>query len=122
MGASQRRKGHNFEREIARAMRVIFPTARRQVQTSIYDKRKLPDVIAGPYSIECKCCKRVNVPAALRQAVEEATTHTPVVVFKQDREEIYAALPFKAFCSLLEHVYGRHELSSLSDTPELPEE
>lgn len=122
MSASQRRKGHNFEREIAIALRSIFPSARRQIQTSIYDKRKLPDVIAGPYSIECKCCKRVNVPAAIRQANEEATTLIPVVVFKQDREEIYAALSFKHFCSLLEQIHGRAAVSSVPDPQELPQE
>lgn len=122
MGASQRIKGIAFERKIAQALRAIFPSARRQVQTSVFDKRKLPDVIAGPFSIECKCCKRVDVPAAIRQAVEEATTQIPVVVFHQDREGIYAALSFEHFCSLLEQIYGRADVCDVPDTPEVPQE
>ena len=104
-----RQKGHNFERAIANSLREIWPMTRRLVQTSIYDKRKIPDVEAGPFDIECKKGKRINVMAAIRQAKAEARTgRIPVVVLGYDRLGQYAVLDFTEFKQLCVAVYGLH--------------
>lgn len=104
-----RRKGHQFERDTANKLREIWPSARRLVQTSIYDKRKIPDVEAGPFDIECKKGQRINVPAAIRQAKDEARQgKTPVVVLGYDRIGKYAVIEFEEFVHLCTAVYGLH--------------
>lgn len=85
-GAGVRRKGHNYERQIARELRPIFgDSVRRGLQYR--DGADAPDVIAGHYHIECKCGKKPGVRAALHQAIEasEGNGTIPVVFIKDTR-------------------------------------
>ena len=51
-GRAARRKGHDFEREIANKLSTIYPGAARglQYQHGLH----CPDVVGTPYHIECK--------------------------------------------------------------------
>ena len=95
MGASQRRKGHNFERLIAAKIREIGVETRRGNQTWRADPlaekiTKEPDIVCGPplddVWIECKCGARPNVWTAMGQAVSDAPPgQTPIVIAHRDR-------------------------------------
>lgn len=87
MGARSRRKGHDFEREIARRLRVIFPTSRRGIQ-SRFGGKEGSDVLVPFFAIECKVGARPNIAAAMEQAIRDAApTLWPTVISKRDREE-----------------------------------
>lgn len=80
MGSYQRRKGHNYEREVARKLRELLPDAdvRRGRQTRRGDDEA--DVEGTPFWIECKVGAAPNVWAALKQA-DAARDHRPVAAF-----------------------------------------
>lgn len=70
-GASRRRKGHDWEREVAALFRSVgYPEARRgwQARSGTDD----PDIVGVPgYWIECRCRDYINIPAALRKALTD---------------------------------------------------
>ena len=49
---NSRRKGHDWERLVARECRLEWPEARRGMQG---DGARVPDVDGTPFWIECKC-------------------------------------------------------------------
>ena len=58
-----------------------------------------------PFAVECKCQNSLNVWAALAQAEMhakmDASNPIPLMVFKRDRSEIYVALKWSDFLTLL---------------------
>jgi hypothetical protein len=86
MSASQRRKGHSWERELAIRLRAVFPDARRGYQYR--DGADAADVLVPCFHIEAKVGARPNLTAALRQAEGDAKLGMwPVAICKQDRED-----------------------------------
>lgn len=55
---------------------------------------------AFPYAIECKNVERINIWEALKQAKSHSDTYTPLLAFTRNREEMWIAIPLKAFLSL----------------------
>jgi len=121
-GAARRRKGHDFERLMARALRALWPGATRgyQRETS-QDKR--PDVDNTPFWIECKRGKRTNIMAALRQAEKDlaasfdAARHMKfpyragAAICKNDRDEATITMRLADFIQYVEDQrddYGRN--------------
>lgn len=100
IGRSSRRKGHTFERWVARQLKAIgFADAHRQPQSQITllkqvnltlpagQKRALTDVVAGPFAIECKHRKVLpKIEDTLHQAEEDSAGSglLPIAVHKQD--------------------------------------
>ena len=66
-GRASRRKGHDWERAVAKRLRAIFGTAVRRGWQS-RDGAEQPDVDGSPWWVECKRSKRPNIEAALVQA------------------------------------------------------
>lgn len=99
MAASSRRKGVKGEREVA----AIWQAAGFEVR----GLEGLGDhvVICGngvTIHSEVKRQERLQLPIWLRQAAAEAPRGTvPVVAFRQNRGEWYAALPLAALAELL---------------------
>jgi Holliday junction resolvase len=99
MAASSRRKGVKGEREVA----AIWQAAGFEVR----GLEGLGDhvVICGngvTIHSETKRQERLQLPIWLRQAADEAPSGTvPVVAFRQNRGEWYAALPLAALAELL---------------------
>jgi hypothetical protein len=98
MAASSRRKGLLGEREVARIW-----------QAAGFDVRNLEAsgdhlvVVANGVTIhsETKRAERLKLPEWLRQAADEAPQGTiPVVCFRQNRGEWYAALRLSALVEL----------------------
>ena len=83
MGASERRKGHDYEREIARRLRGLFPDAKRGWQTRGGSEEEC-DIEGIPFRLEAKHHKSFpSVKAALRQAARKEGDGPCVAVVKQ---------------------------------------
>ena len=52
-------------------------------------------------SFECKNQERLNLWDSLTQAKDNCEERTPILVFKRNRSEVYAAIPFKFLIKLL---------------------
>jgi hypothetical protein len=56
---------------------------------------------AFPYAPECKNQERLNVWDALAQAEANAGDHVPLLVFKRNRSDVYAAMKLDDLMNLL---------------------
>jgi len=68
-GRLSRRKGANYEREVAKAFQSVWPHARRGIGQARAGG-DVPDVQGTPLWIEAKHRKQVSITGAMRQAVE----------------------------------------------------
>jgi len=93
MGALSRRKGAGFEREAAAELRRVWPEAKRGLGQA-RDASEVPDVEGTPFWPECKRGKRVNIRAAIAQALEasKADGRPVLVVSREDGREALATL------------------------------
>lgn len=101
-GASCRRKGHDFEREMARVLGEVFgaENARRGIQYR--SGGEVPDVEVPAFWVECKRCRRTNIRAALRQASEACREKKWLLaICKDDNERAIAAMYLEDFIDLL---------------------
>lgn len=95
-----RRKGHNFERQVAAEFRTIWPEASRGAQSRSGDDA--PDVDNTPWWVECKCGKRPSIPAAVKQAVAATDGRPILVIVKDDRQKPFVLEESKAKkCSVI---------------------
>lgn len=86
MSNYQRRKGHNWEREVAGMLREVFPgeTVRRGLQSR--EGGAVPDVECPILWVECKCGARPNPRAALEQAERGCPRgRIPVAIIKDSQ-------------------------------------
>jgi len=103
MGASQRNKGHNFERRIAKELRYIWPDSKRGYQ-SRNNMDLVPDVENPIFFIECKAHKKVNIKSALIQA---ETSRKPndkriaLAITKDDNQPIIASMRYDDLMKIL---------------------
>jgi len=79
-GKTSRRKGHNFEREIANRFKPIYPNAQRLLE---YQQGEGKDIQGVPWRIQCKCRTNPNVWEALKEAEESVGIGFPVAVVKR---------------------------------------
>ena len=101
-GRASRRKGHDWEREVATRMREVF--GKDQVRRGLQARsgEEVPDVEVPCFWIECKRGKRTNPEAALQQATAAATKgRIPLAVCKTDRCDPLVALGFDDFLELV---------------------
>ena len=112
MGASQRNKGHAFEREVAIAFREALGLDATEVKRGLSQPRggtgEEPDVVLPdslPYWVECKVGARPNPMAAMEQArkgvAKAKSPKRPLVVAKQDRKEPVVVMDLNEFLRLL---------------------
>lgn len=94
-GAGARRKGNDWEREVARRCRETFGVdAHRGAQSR--QGSDAPDVTGVPgYHIECKVGARPPFEQALRQAQADASGAVPVAVVKRDRQAPVVLMDFE---------------------------
>lgn len=92
-GKTSRRKGHNFEREVAIMLRQYFPDAKRQLE---YQEGLGYDIAnTGEFSIQCKKGTSFKIEKALKQAERKGFIATAIT--KRDREEIVVSMYWKDF-------------------------
>ena len=92
-GKTARRKGHNFEREVANLLKIYFPDAKRQLE---YQEGLGYDIQnTGDLSIQCKVGKSFRIEKALKEAIQPKKV--AVAVTKKDREYIIVSMYWKDF-------------------------
>lgn len=104
-GRAARRKGHNFEREMANKLKDAtgyhFHRGLGQTRSG---GTETADVMCDGFKdilhIECKRQKRVNIKAAYQQAVGDAPDRTKVIITKNDREPIMVTMEFDEWLPL----------------------
>lgn len=92
-GRRSREKGRVFERLVAKLLRAVWPDAKRGFQSR--SGKDGCDVEHTPYWLELKCGQRVNVRAAMRQALAATDGRPVVVVSREDRGEILVTMKFE---------------------------
>jgi len=101
MGKHQRTKGHSFERETAKALRKIYPQARRHLEYQDGENNGVDLRNTGPFRIQCKRAKG-TVPINKIEEIRESGI--PALVSKTDRKPAYITIPFEDFVRILEDV------------------
>lgn len=107
---NSRRKGHDFERYVAKFLRTFFLEARRGLQ---YDNPRECDVEGTPFRIECKRLRDVaarNIVAALMQAKGDGERHNDprpcIAITKADNREALVHMTLDTFGTIVEkHFY-----------------
>lgn len=102
MSATERRKGAEFEREVARILRANGWTYAGRSS----DGRKQADrgdIINGPAGchLELKRHERLNVPRAFDQTLADAGELIPVLIHRPSRHAIMATLELEELLPLL---------------------
>jgi len=119
MGASQRRKGHAWERAVAQHFREVLGVGSDEVKRGLSQPRgggaeepdvKLPDDL--PWWVECKVGKRTDARAALRQARADiakakAANKRPLAVCKDDHQIPVVMLELADFLGMVAAIYGK---------------
>lgn len=106
MGAMSRRKGIQFERELAKMFRWVFPGAdvRRGLQSR--DGGEVPDVECPLFWVEAKRGRKPSPRAALRQATDKAPKgRIPLAVIRDDRSEAFVVLNLADFLELARELW-----------------
>lgn len=105
MSKLSRTKGHSFEREIAIALRCVFPKARRHLENHEEDAAFGADLMhTGLYRIQCKRMRKWASMSAIKQVkADELLGQVPVLVTQGDRERVLVALPLEEFIRLLKN-------------------
>lgn len=104
-GATNRRKGVEWEQRVARVMRILYPNARRNYQPGENDTE--PDVSAGDWAIECKCGGNPPIISALKQARDRAKGRDPLALIHVNGtnrwvpRQLIAVLELEAFLEIL---------------------
>jgi len=97
---SQRTKGHNFERAVARDLREILGYGKRGFQSR--DGTESPDVVVPYFSVECKAHKTAPVRKALQQAIDcSKEQKVPLAVLKDDYKPPFVVLLYSDFLDIL---------------------
>lgn len=103
-GAGRRAKGAAYEREIADALRPIWPYARRNLSQTRSAAREGGDVIGvAPYHVECKR-GAATIQSAMRQAARDCGAAVPVVISRQDRGESLVTMRLNDWKALVERL------------------
>jgi hypothetical protein len=109
-GASSRRKGASWERELVQRFRDVMPdaTVRRGLQFRAGEEA--PDVDCPVFWPEAKRGKQPNVRRALRQATSAAPPgRVPIAIIGDDRAEPFVALSLDDFLELVAEWWARRD-------------
>lgn len=101
-GRRSRRKGHQFEREMAIALRKIFPGARRQLEYHSRDARGVDLQETGPYRIQCKKLQKYAPIERIFEVQYDCREEVPVLITAGDSRPPMVVLPLTEFLRLLE--------------------
>lgn len=105
-GRSSRRKGHGWEREVARQLRAIFGDGVRRTIQSRAGTAEGSDVQGTPFRIEAKFHRRQpSIPAALQQAAGAPGDSPPLAVTKCNHMPAIASMYWEDFLALLRKAY-----------------
>lgn len=87
MGKYQRTRGHGFEREIANALRLVYPKASRQLEYATEDCVGVDIRNVGPFRIQCK---RSKTYAPINRIEEVKAEGIPCLITRADAKKATA--------------------------------
>lgn len=101
-GRRSRRKGHQFEREIAIALRPVFPAARRHLEYQDAEANGVDLVETGNFRFQCKKLKQYAPVTAINEIIcDRMLGDVPVLVTQGDSLPPIAVLHFDDFLTIL---------------------
>ena len=105
---SAKAKGRKLQNFVVEELRKTYPELEEDDIKSQIMGVSGEDVVLSPLakrliglSFECKNQEKLNLWDSLSQAEDNAEKRTPVLVFKRNRSEVYAAIPFEFLIKLL---------------------
>ena len=105
---SAKAKGRKLQNLVVEELRKTYPELEDDDIKAQIMGVSGEDVVLSPLakrliglSFECKNQERLNLWDSLSQAETNAENRTPVLVFKRNRSETYAAIPFDYLIKLL---------------------
>jgi hypothetical protein len=105
---SAKAKGRKLQNFVVEELRKAYPELEDDDIKAQIMGVSGEDVVLSPLakrliglSFECKNQERLNLWDSLLQAENNAEKRTPVLVFKRNRSEVYAAIPFEFLIKLL---------------------
>ena len=102
MSKLSRTKGHSFEREIAVALRGVFPGARRHLEYHEDDANGVDLIGTGRFKFQCKRLRKYASITKIDEIMcEPAFGDVPVLVTKGDGTPIMAVLAFADLLDLI---------------------
>ncbi len=103
-GGASRRKGHDWERDVARRFGEVFGAEAVRRGFQYRDGADAPDVVTPVFWIECKRGKRTDPKGALTQAFEASLGKAlwPLAVCKNDKTPPLVAMHLEDFLELVE--------------------
>lgn len=103
MGASQRRKGHDWERAVAQRFRETMPGAHVKRGLQSRAGNDAPDVVVPFFHVECKVGSSFAPEAALAQAEQACADPTlwPIAVVKRDFKDPFVCMRLDDFLELV---------------------
>jgi len=107
-GKANRRRGHQFEREVAIDLRAVgFHDAKRHLE---YQKEEVVGVDidnTGQFKIQCKAKNNSpNIPAVFKEIKHDKDNDIPVVVFKVTNKGEYACFKWEDAQVLMAWLHG----------------
>lgn len=106
MGKYQRKKGHQFERDIAIKFREIFPGARRHLEYQDGECFGVDLAKTDPYKVQCKkLAQYASVNTIFEVQCDEMLGDVPVLVTAGDNKPAMAVIPLDEFLRLLKRLY-----------------
>jgi hypothetical protein len=103
MGKMQRTKGHAYEREIAKALRRIFPDAQRNITESRGGEKNGIDLEnTGRLAIQCKRYAKYAPIQKIKEVPDG--DHIPALVTRGDNKRTVICLYLDDFIDILEDV------------------
>ena len=103
-GKRSRRKGANWEREVAGMFREIMPGEGVKRGFQYRDGEEAPDVMVPCFWVECKVGSRTNIKGALEQAdgcCPPKNGKWPLAICKDDRKTPIASMYLEDFLELV---------------------
>ena len=102
-GRASRRKGHQWERDVANRFKEVFGRDKVRRGLQYREGAECPDVVAPCFWIECKRRKQTNPRAALRQAIEDSggKGFWPLAVCKDDGQPAFVSMTLDDFLELV---------------------
>tara|TARA_R100000664_G_C2686880_1_gene92563 strand:+ start:38 stop:376 length:339 start_codon:yes stop_codon:yes gene_type:complete len=105
---SAKAKGRKLQNLVVKELRKAYPELEDDDIKSQIMGVSGEDIVFSPLakrliglSFECKNQERLNLWDSLTQAETNSEERTPVLVFKKNRSQVYAAIPFKYLIKLL---------------------
>jgi hypothetical protein len=100
-GRRNRRAGHTFERDVAKALLPIFPHAKRHLEFQASEAALGVDISnTGKYRIQCKRYRKYAPLSCIEEIKPEAGTVPVLVTVGHDKPPL-ACLPFDEFVRLV---------------------